>query len=251
MPGWVTEVLDIIRASPNLEALTLLGGSRLSIKDIAAMVQVLCVHTNLHSLTIGRFYMNSNCAAAFAAAFQANQTIKTLIMGWRAIERDARVSFVEVLPRDHSLETIIFDKNQLDDNSAVTIVRTLCHKHIKNLSLVDKSISRDGCDRIIQILKENKHSFVKLELFPDDADYLWQNKIRLEMEELTWNNYLQVEKDKWLDQFLGQDARTKELLFRALERAKKLDNERFSKAPNMLFHLIKELPGVIAQAIHH
>ena len=143
-------------------------------------------------------------------------------------------------------------KSVLQDNidGAVGIVRTICHKHIKNLSLVDKSISRDGCVRIIQILKENKHSFVKLDLFPDDADSLWQNKIRLEIDELTWNNYLQVEKDKWLDQFLGQDARTKELLFCALERVKKLDNERFSKSPNMLFHLVKQLPDSIVQAMH-
>jgi hypothetical protein len=58
-----------------------------------------------------------------------------------------------------------------------------------------------------------------------------------------------LEKDKWLDQFLGQDTPTKELLFLALERAKKADNGRFSKAPDILFHLIKQLPDLFVQAI--
>jgi Ran GTPase-activating protein (RanGAP) involved in mRNA processing and transport len=196
------------------------------------------------------FYVGSDEGAAFAAAFQANQTIKTLIMRRNFIEHHAAVLFVEALPHDHSLETIIFDSDSFDDDRVLSIIRTLCQKHLKNLSLVDCFVSQDGCERIIQFLKENEHSFIKLKLFPDYAVSPWQNKIRLEIEELTWNNYLQDEKDKWLDQFLGQDARTKELLFRALERAKKLDNERFSKAPNMLFHLVKQLPDSIVQAMH-
>ena len=65
----------------------------------------------------------------------------------------------------------------------------------------------------------------------------------------TWNNHLRAEKESWLDQFLGQDAPSQELLFLALERAKKVDTERFFKAPNILFHLIKEIPALIAQAL--
>ena len=112
-----------------------------------------------------------------------------------------------------------------------------------------KSISQDGYERIIQILKENEHSFIKLDLFKDSEDSPWHKKIRLEIDVLTWENRLQVEKDTWVNRFLEQDTPSKELLFLALERAKKVDNERFSKAPNMLFHLIKQLPDLIVQAI--
>jgi hypothetical protein len=256
VPGWVTEVVDIVRASQNLEALTLNTDVRLSIANIADMVQGLCfcvrmnLPMNLHSLTIERFQMNSDRAAAFAAAFQANQTIKILIMRCNAIKKDAGVSFVEALPHDHNLETIIFDRNSFDDDHALSIVRTLCHKHLKNLSLlINHRISQDGYERIIQLLKENEHSFIKLDLFQDSKDSPWHKKIRLEIDVLTWENRLQVEKDTWVDRFLEPDACTKELLFLALERAKKLDNERSSKAPNMLFYLIKESPDLIAQAI--
>jgi hypothetical protein len=167
---------------------------------------------------------------------------------------------VEALPHDHSLETIIFALVSFDDDTAVSIVRTLCRKHLKNLSFVDKtikrnhlladnSISQDGYERIIQILKENEHSFVKLDLFRDSQDSPWQNKIRLEIDMLTGENRLQVEKDTWVNRFLEQDTPSKELLFRALERAKNLDNAQFSKAPNILFYLIMESPELIAQAI--
>jgi hypothetical protein len=78
---------------------------------------------------------------------------------------------------------------------------------------------------------------------------VWQNNFQLEFDRLTWENHFQVEKDTWFDQFLGQDTPTKELLFLALERAKKADNERFSKAPDILFHLIKQVPDLIVQAI--
>jgi hypothetical protein len=78
---------------------------------------------------------------------------------------------------------------------------------------------------------------------------MWHNFIRIEIENLTWENHFQVEKETWLDQFLGHHSPTKELLFGALERAKKVDKEQFSKAPNILFYLIKEAPDFIVQAI--
>jgi hypothetical protein len=115
---------------------------------------------------------------------------------------------------------------------------------------VGNGISRDGYERIIQVLKENDHSFTKLDLFQGGSQYCpWRNKIQLEIDMLTWKNCLQVEKDTWVDRFLEQDAPSKELLFFALERAKKVDNERSSKAPNMQFYLVKETPDLIVQAI--
>jgi hypothetical protein len=68
---------------------------------------------------------------------------------------------------------------------------------------------------------------------------------------LTWENRLQVEKDTWVDRFLEQHTSSRELLFLALERAKNVDNQQFSKAPNLLFHLIKESPELMAQAIRN
>jgi hypothetical protein len=90
---------------------------------------------------------------------------------------------------------------------------------------VYNQITPNGGTRIIHTLKENEHSFIKLDLFPDDADLLWQNKIRLEIDLLTWENHLQVEKDAWVDRLLEQDAPNKELLLLALERTHKVDNE--------------------------
>jgi hypothetical protein len=49
--------------------------------------------------------------------------------------------------------------------------------------------------------------------------------IRVEIDKLTWDNELQVERDKWVDQLFGQDTLFKELLFLALERAKKVDKK--------------------------
>ena len=121
---------------------------------------------------------------------------------------------------------------------------------IKTLSLLNHNrVSQDWFTRTVQILKENKHSFVQLDLFQDSRDSVWQNNFQLEFDRLTWENHFQVEKDTWFDQFLGQDTPTKELLFLALERAKKAENERFSKAPDILSHLIKQLPDLFVQAI--
>ena len=205
--------------------------------------------------------MNSDRAAAFATAFQGNQAIKTLIMRRNFEKVTSAVSLVEALPHDHALEVLVFDddfddmsvdENCLDD-AFVRIVSTLCRTPLKVLSLADstgfKEISQEGCTRIIQTLRENEHSLTKLDLFRDSQDSMWHNFIRIEIENLTWENHFQVEKDKWLDQFLGQHSPTKELLFLAVKRAKRLDDERFSKAPNMLFHLIKESPDFIVQAI--
>ena len=108
-------------------------------------------------------------------------------------------------------------------------------------------MTQNGCRRIIETLKNtNGHCFTKLDLFQDYHVFPWQNNIRLEIDFLTWNNRLQVEKDMWVNQFL--DIHTTELLFFALERAKKVDSKQFSKAPNMLFYLIKESPDLIARS---
>jgi hypothetical protein len=246
-------ILDIIMVSPNLEALTIRYRDSPSIEEIRAMVQVLRMVSKVLSLTIeGRFVMDSDGGTAFAKAFQGNQTINTLIfMGRYTIVGNGAVSFVKALSRDHSLEAIVFDDIGFDDDSAVTIIRTLSHTPLKVLSLlpVHNQVTPNGGTRIIHTLRENEHSFIKLDLFPDDADLLWQNKIRLEIDLLTWENHLQVEKDAWVDRLLKQDAPNKELLLLALERAQKVDNERFSKAPDMLFHLIKELSDLVVRAI--
>jgi hypothetical protein len=252
---WSTSLLDIVMASPNLEFMTIRFDSNqsVSIEAFTAMVQVLCGHMNLHSLTIVGFQMDSDIAAAFATAFQGNQTIKTLIMRRDSVHATSAVSFVESLPHDNALEVLVFDEHEFNDDSLVRIVRTVCRTRLKVLSLATSSghseISQEGCTRIIQTLNENEHSLTKLDLFRDSQDSMWHNFARLEIEHLTWNNRLQVEKETWIDQFLNQDATTKELLFRALERAKKVDNEQFSKAPNILFYLIKESPDFIAEAI--
>jgi hypothetical protein len=250
-----SSLLDIVMASPNLEFLTIRFDSSqsVSIEVFTAMVQVLCGHMNLHSLTIEEWQMDSDEAAAFATAFQGNQTIKSLIMRGIFIYATSAVSFVESLPHDHALEVLVFDEHEFNDDSLVRIVRTVCHTPLKTLLLANSSglseISQEGCTRIIQTLKENEHSLTKLDLFRDSQVSPWHNFVRLEIEQLAWNNRLQVEKDAWVNRFLEQDAPTKELLFRALERAKKVDNEQFSKAPNMLFYLVKESPDFIVQAI--
>jgi hypothetical protein len=307
--NWSTSLLDIVMASPNLQFLTIRynewGSGRPSVEDITAMMQMLCGHVNLHSLTFEGFQMDSDTAAAFATAFQGNQTIKSLIMRRDSVNATsavsfvaalphdhalevlvfeehelldsnmaaafatafqgnqtiktlmmsypvptATVSFVEALSHDHSLETIIFDRNCFHDDHVVSIVRTLSRKHLKTLSLLNNyTVSEGGYERIVQTLKENDHGFIRLDLFQDSEDSPWQNNIRLEIEKLTWKNRLQFEKDAWVNRFLAQDAPIKELIFRALERVKKVDNEQFSKAPNMLFYLVKESPDFIVQAI--
>jgi hypothetical protein len=250
---WSTSLLDIVMASPNLEFLTIRNHAcMLSIEDIKAIGQVPCGHMNLHSLTIERLEMDSDMAAAFATAFQGNQTIKTLIMR-RSVYSTSAVSLVEALPHDHNLEVLVIDAHHFNDDCSVRIVGQLCPTPLKVLSLVDSSgvseISQERCTRIIQTLRETEHSLTKLDLFRDSQDSPWQNIIRLEIEKLTWNNRLQVERATWVDLFLEQDAPTKELLFLATKRAKRLDDEQFSKAPNMLFHLLKESPDFIVQAI--
>jgi hypothetical protein len=197
--------------------------------------------------------MESDMAAAFATAFQGNQTIKTLSLRHMCVHAPGALALVEALPHDHALEVLVLDEHEFDDDCSVRIVRTVCHTPLKVLSLANSSghseISQEGCTRIIQTLKENEHSLTKLDLFRDSRHSPWHNFIRLEIDKRTWNNRLQVEKETWVDQFLVQDSPTKELLFRALERAKKVDKEQFSKAPNILFYLIKEAPDFIVQAI--
>lgn len=129
------------------------------------------------------------------------------------------------------------------------ILRTLCHTPLQALSLTGNEISQDGDTRIVRTLQDNEHSFTRLDLFNDSQDYRWHNFIRLEIDKLTWGNQLQLEKRTWVDLFLEQEAHSQEMIFLALERAKRVDNERFSDAPNMLNYLIKEIPDSIAQAI--
>ena len=254
---WLKVILDIVRATPNLEALTIRNLwtlSRPSIEDITAMAQVLRMDTKLRSLTMDSFYIDRDCGASFAKSFQGNQTITTLIMKHVAIWPSGAASFVKALPQDHSLETIVFQDNvysyRFKDKAVLSVIKNLGHTPLKNLSLSSDEITQECCEKILQTLKENhEHSFTKLNVFPDDADSPWQNKIRHEIDLLTWNNCLQVEKDTWVDRFFEEDSPTNELLFRALERAKKVGNKRFSKAPDMLFYLIKESPDVIVQAI--
>ena len=193
--------------------------------------------------------MDSDCIAAFVPAFHGNRTIKTVSMRCRAISRAGAVSFVKMLPQDHCVESINFDENRLDDDSAVTIVQTLSHTPLKVLSLKENEISQEGDTRIIRALQDNEYSFTKLELFNDSQHSSWHNFIRLEIDRLTWGNQLQVEKLTWVDLFLEQEAISREMIFLALERAKRVDNERFSNAPNMLNYLIREIPDSIAQAV--
>jgi hypothetical protein len=116
--NWSTSLLDIVMASPNLEFLTIryYDCHSHSIEDITAMVQVLCGHINLHSLTFEGLWMNSDRAAAFATAFQGNQAIKTLIMRRNFEKVTSAVSLVEALPHDNALEVLVFD-DDFDDVS--------------------------------------------------------------------------------------------------------------------------------------
>jgi hypothetical protein len=244
-------IFDIAMSSPNLESLTFRVNthwSRPSTDDLTAVAQALQADTKLHSLTIQGFVLDSDCIAAFVPSFHGNHTIKTLNMRCRAVSRAAAVSFVKALPQDHSLEMINFDENGLDDDSAVTIVRTLGHTPLKALSLKGNQISQDGDTRIVRTLQDNEHNFTKLELFNDSQHSQWHNFVRLEIDRLTWENQLQEEKRTWVDLLLEQEAHSREMIFLALEQAKRVDNERFSDAPNMLNYLIKEIPDSIAQA---
>jgi hypothetical protein len=104
----------------------------------------------------------------------------------------------------------------------------------------------------VDALKRNKHSFTMLELFQSSQhSSAWQNAIRLDIDMLTWENQLQVEKDTWIDLFLDQNDHSQQMIFLALERAKRADNERFSDAPSMVFYLVKEIPDLIVQSILH
>ena len=245
--------LDIIMSSPNLQALTIrtISDDYLpSVDEITALARVLHVNTKLHSLTVEGFMMDCDEATAFSRAFHVNRTIKTLTMRYLAISAAGAVCFAQALPQNHSLESIVFDTNWIDDNSAVRIVHSLCSTPLKALSLVGSSaMTPFGCGKIIRTLLVNKHNFTKLELFYDCQDSPWQNNIRRDIDILTWHNQLQVEKHTWADWFLNQNNRTRErICLYALERAKKVDKDRFSKAPNMLFYLVREMPDLIAQS---
>jgi hypothetical protein len=240
--------LDIALSSSSLKAATICvcADGRYyvpSIDTIHAFAQVLRVDTKLHSLTMEGFNINAARGTALAAAFYENRTIQSLTMRKKALRSGAgAVSFCEALPKRHSLEVINFDENGIEDDFAMRIVRTLCSTPVKTLSLVDNAISRRGCTRIVDTLKKRRHGFTKLELFPpSEKSSPWQKEIRLDIDMLTWENQLQVEKDTWVDRFLNQEHRTPEMLFLAIERAKRVDSERFSHTPNMFFYLAKEI----------
>jgi hypothetical protein len=247
--------LDIALSSPSLKAASIrvCADGRYyvpSIDTIRAFAQVLRVDTKLHSLTMEGFNMNAARGAALAAAFYDNRTIQTLKMKKKALRSGAgAVSFCKALPEVHSLEIIDFDENGIEDDFAIRIVRALCSTPVKTLSLADNAISRRGCGRIVDTLKKLNHGFTKLELFPhSEKSSPWQEELRLDIDVLTWENQLQVEKDTWVDWFLNHEDCTPEMLFHAIERAKRVDSERFSNAPNMLFYLVKEIPDSIVQS---
>jgi hypothetical protein len=143
----------------------------------------------------------------------------------------------------------VLDGKYFRDESALSMVRTLCGKHIS------KTFHLLTMPSVKMVLKESSKSSKRTNTASSSWTFLktlkmlhgQKKKIRLEIDMLTWNNHLQVEKDTWVNRFLEQDPPSKELLFLALERAKKADNEHFSKAPNMLFHLIKQLPDLFVQ----
>ena len=250
--------LDIALSSPYLQTLTVcvcVDGRYYvpSIDTIHAFAQVLRVDTKLRSLTIEGFNMNAERGTALAAAFHENRTIKTLTMRKTAFRSGGGVvSFIEALPQRHHLEAINFDENGIEDEFALRMVRMLCTTPLKTLSLVGNAITRRGCERIVDVLKKNKHNLTKLELFQNSQRWsTWQNQIRLDIDRLTWENQLQVEKDSWVDLFLDQNDYTQQMFFLALERAKRVDNERLSSVPNMVFHLVKEIPDFIVQSILH
>jgi hypothetical protein len=213
----LVDLVDIAMSSPNLEALTItVDGLCYSQVDVL-VAQLLDVITIVRSLTLEGFRMNSACAVNLAPAFRKNQTIETLTMRNGFCVECGAAKFIDFLPPGHSLKSISFDSDgryfQMKDNSGVRVIRALCQSSVNTISLTGYLLTAAGCERIVDILKTNEHSFTKLERFYDSHTLRWQNKIRLDIDMLTWGNQLQVEKRTWADRFLGQDNHSQETNF--------------------------------------
>lgn len=214
-----------------------------SVDDITAIAEALPSNMKLKTLTLCQWRISLDGGTlVFAGSFHRNQTLTTLrILCGSTIPCTVAALVVEALPQDHNLEAISIRGRgrrhdttmaRVDDNSAARIVFALCRTNLKFLSFTGNNlISKVGAARIVQILKENDHCFNKIELFDNDQNSEWQNEIRLEVETNTWaKRFLKI-----------PDARTQEVLLPfALQRAEMVDNERVSKAPDMVYFLVKE-----------
>jgi hypothetical protein len=101
---------------------------------------------------------------------------------------------------------------------------------------------------IIQKLKCTKNNFTDLILFPSNDYSPHANWFRMSVEQLTWSNFFQAEKDTWIDRFLKHGDPGNMLLVRAIERANEVDKKRITKRPSILFYLIKQMsPEILVQ----
>jgi hypothetical protein len=228
----------------NLQTLVVSGAL---VDDITAIAEALPFNMKLKTLTLCQWRTRishdndgGTGTLVFAGAFHRNQTLKTLcILCGSTIPGDVAALVVEGLPVDHNLVAIsirarglLQETTRLDDDSAARIVRALCRTSLKYLSFHGNNlISKEGGARIVQILKENDHFFNKVELFGASERPKWQNEISLE-----------VEKNTWAKRFLKiSDAKTQEVLLPfIIRRAETADRERESKAPDMVFYILKE-----------
>lgn len=238
----------------NLHTLAFIGAS---VDDISAIAEALPVNMKLKTLTLCQWRISSNgCLFVFAGAFQRHQTLKTLrILCGATIPSNVAALVVEALPRDHHLEAISIrgsgrrlgsmSVERIDDNSAARIVHALCPTNLKFLSFTGNNlISKAGAERIVQILKNNDNCFHKIELFEDRQIPDWRNEIRLGVETNTWaKRFLKI-----------SDTRVQAVLLPfALKKAAMVDKESLSKAPDMVFYLVKEkcdLFGPLDPAAH-
>lgn len=214
-----------------------------SVDDITAIAEALPFNMKLKTLTLCQWRISSaGGTLVFAGAFHRNQTLKTLrILCGTTIPGNVAALVVEALPRDHNLEAISIRGRPptmawVDDNSAERIVNALCRTNLKFLSFTGNNlISKVGAERIVKILKNNDNCFNKIEFFDNEQVSDWHNEIRLEIEKNTWaKRFLKI-----------SDTRTQEVLLPfALKRAEKVDNERPSKAPDMVLYLVKEKCGL-------
>lgn len=231
----------------NLQTLVVNGAL---VDDITAIAEALPFNMKLKTLTLCQWRIRHDGGTlVFAGAFHRNQTLKTLcILCGSTIPSDLAAIVVEGLPVDHNLVAIsirgrgrLQETTRLDDDSAARIVRALCRTSLKYLSFYGNNlISIEGGARIVQILKENDHVFNKIELFDASERSEWQNEIRLE-----------VEKNTWAKRFLKiSDTKTQEVLLPfIIQRAERADHERESKAPDMVFYILKEKCDLFASSM--
>jgi hypothetical protein len=192
--------------------------------------------------------------------FWREQVAKTLRLHFGTFIHPTTVAdMIESLPDSHSFEVFRIQRNlfeeshsvasllatKMDDGSAARIVGALCRTPAaKSLTFTgEKTISAVGGTRIIKILQDSDHNFTKVQLFDDDddgddEDSDWQNAIRVGIEQHTWAK-----------QFLKLDALTQEWLFPlALKRAEGSDSGHASRAPDMMFYLVKKRADLICCA---